>query len=316
MERKLFGVMQHEGNAMLGITAVILTYNESIHLERCIQSLNSIAEKIVVVDSFSTDNTVDIARRLGAQVLQNPWVNHGVQFNWALDQLNIKDEWILRIDADEYLSKNLIEEIKIKLPLANPDVEGFFVNRKILFQGKKLNFGGLGGTKVMRIFRHGKGRSETRLQDEHIIIHGKSGYLQGSLVDQNLQSISWWISKHNRYASNEAMELLKLKYQKDDQEKMINSVQFSQVAFKRWLKENIYVRVPLGIRAFIYFIFRYIFLLGFLDGIQGFTFHFLQGFWYRYLVDLKIAEVERCLRIRNELNMDNMKLAEKILRVT
>jgi glycosyltransferase involved in cell wall biosynthesis len=283
------------------ITAVILTFNEEIHLARCIESLLPLTQDIVVVDSLSTDRTIEIARKHSARVLERAWENnHSIQFNWALTQLDSnKTEWVLRIDADEVLTPDLVSELKQVLPTLGSETNGIHFFRKICFQGKLIQHGGVGHNKVSRLFRYGYGKSEARWMDEHIKIDGKCIDLSGYIIDNNLNSVSWWIAKHNNYASREAIDLLNLKHQFAALDSVSDSGTKSSISKKRWIKEHLYAKLPLGMRSFSYFFYRYILLAGFLDGSVGTQFHFLQAFWYRYLVDIKFAEVERYMKVNS-----------------
>lgn len=276
------------------ITIVILTYNEEIHLERCLLSVLPLTSNIYVVDSFSSDRTVDIAKKYSVKVLQNKWENnHAAQFNWALDKLPADSGWIIRLDADEVLDQTLAESLNQELPALKTEITGIYCDRKICFQGKLIRFGGVGKNKVIRIFKQGMGRSEARWMDEHIKVDGPCVQLPGSIIDNNLNSLAWWIEKHNNYSSREAVDLLNLKYGLFNSSSVASNAFSSSIGRKRWVKENIYTKIPGGLRAFSYFIYRYIFRFGFLDGAVGTQFHFFQAWWYRYLVDAKIAEVER-----------------------
>ncbi len=276
------------------ITVVILTYNEEIHLERCLLSVLPVTSDIYVVDSFSGDKTVEIAEKYSAKILQNVWKNnHSVQFNWALKKLPPDSEWIIRLDADEVLDQILIHSLNRNLPSLHPSIAGLYCDRKIFFQGKWIRFGGVGRNKVIRIFKYGMAQSEARWMDEHIKVDGPCIQLPGAIIDDNLNSLGWWIEKHNNYSSREAVDLLNLKYKLFESNTLAANAVSSSIGRKRWLKENLYAKIPGGVRAFIYFIYRYVFRLGFLDGSVGTLFHFLQAWWYRYLVDSKIAEVER-----------------------
>ena len=284
-------------------TAIVLTYNEEKHLPRCLDSVNQVADRVVVADCFSTDDTVQLAEARGASVIQNEWVNHAIQFNWALEQLPGDTDWVMRIDADEYLTPELIEQIRTQLPRLEDSVDGIYVNRRMTFLQKPIRHGGVFPIQVLRIFRYGRGRCENRWMDEHIIVPGDTVTFEGELIDDNLNSLTWWTEKHNRYASREAVDLLNLEYSFMELESIAGQKGRSQAGTKRWIKENIYRRLPLGFRAFAYFFYRYFLRLGFLDGQAGTAFHFLQGFWYRYLVDAKVAEVERYMRA-NGVNVE------------
>lgn len=279
------------------ITVIILTLNEERHIARAISSVKGISERIVVVDSGSTDSTVTIAKHLGADVLHHTFVNQAVQFNWALSQLPENTDWVMRLDADEYLEPALAHEISCKLPGLRPEIHGVCIPRRIAFLGKVIRHGGLFPIWVLRIFRYGKGRCENRWMDEHILIAGKATQFEsGELIDDNHNSLSWWIQKHNAYACREAIEVLNLEHGFMSYENFSKNLSTKQASNKRWMKENIYNRLPGGLRALVYFLYRYVLKFGFLDGREGAVFHVLQGFWYRYLVDAKLLEVRLYMR--------------------
>lgn len=272
------------------VTAMILTYNEEIHLQRCLDSLKGVVQEIFIIDSYSTDATSEIAKRNGVHFLQNPWVNYSKQFNWGLDNSSVDTDWILRIDADEYLTPKLQEEIKNNLAKLEADVSGVEVPLKRVFLNRHMKRG-LGEIRMLRIFRKDKARLESRWMDEHIeILEGKTVAFKHSFADHNLNDIGWWTAKHNSYSNREVIDLLDVEFN------LLNSnstVQLSEQALhKRKLKLK-YVKMPLFLRSFVYFIYRYIFRLGFLDGKEGFLWHFLQGWWYRTLVDAKIYEIKK-----------------------
>jgi glycosyltransferase involved in cell wall biosynthesis len=280
----------------LKLVAIILTKNEVQHLPRCLGSLEGVVDQAIVADCFSTDDTVRLAEKHGARVIQRAWVNHAVQFNWALTQVDDDTDWVLRIDADEYLSPELAAEIREQLPNVSTGVDGVFCTRRIVFQGRLIRFGGIFPIRVLRLFRFGRGECENRWMDEHIKVPGQTVDFKGELIDDNLNSLTWWTEKHNSYASREAVDLLNLEYGFMPHDSVARLRGGSQAGTKRWLKEKIYARLPGGLRAFVYFFYRYFLRLGFLDGKEGTAFHFLQGFWYRYLVDAKVAEVKRYMK--------------------
>lgn len=278
------------------LVVVILTFNEAIHLARCIASVKEIADEIVVADCFSTDATIEIARDLGARVIQREWVNHATQFNWALTQLDADTDWVLRIDADEYLTSELVAEMQAHLPSIGPEIDGVYCSRRMTFMGKLIRYGGVFPVRVIRLFRYGRGQCENRWMDEHIKVAGSTVDFNGELIDDNLNSLTWWTTKHNHYASREAVDLLNLEYHFMPHDTVANLRGGKQAGVKRWLKEEVYAWLPGGFRAFAYFFYRYVIRLGFLDGQAGTAFHFLQGFWYRYLVDVKVTEVRRYMQ--------------------
>lgn len=275
------------------LTVIILTFNEAKHIARCIQSIATVAREIVLVDSYSTDDTVTQAYALGARVFRNRFVNHAEQLNWALDNVSIQTDWVMRLDADEYLSDELIDELREQLPHISAEVSGLTLRIQVQFMGRGILYGGFGKFDVLRIWRNGVGRCERRWMDEHIVLSGgKTQELQCDLIHDNLNNISWWTQKHLQYASREAIELLNLRY--DFQRKDPGGQPaLRRAAFKRWLKERVYSRLPVLLRPVLYYFYRMIVLGGALDGPRGWLFHFLQGFWYRLLVDIKVMEVER-----------------------
>lgn len=293
------------------ILAIILTYNEEIHLERCLSRLKNVVTDIWVVDSFSTDRTEDIAREYGATFLQHKFINHAEQFKWALAQVPTDIDWIMRVDADEYLSPEYHKEIEVRLRDLPEHIAGVYCSLRRVFMGRMIRFGAV-NISMMRLWRNGRGFMESRWMDEHIRLDGDSLHFDGYIIDHNLQSLSWWTAKHNSYSSREVVESLNQKYQFNTKNNQKLSMK-SQAGIKRFIKEHIYNKLPCGVRPFMYFCFRYFFALGFLDGFAGFSFHFLQGFWYRFLVDAKLKEVERVMRdndldvitaIKNVLDID------------
>jgi len=292
------------------VTVVILTFNEEIHLERAIASVREFADKIVIVDSGSTDRTREIANDCGAIILTNNWINYATQFNWALAQLSSETEWVMRLDADEIVMPNLAAEIRSTLSQCGSDIDGIYVSRRMTFMRRPIRYGGLFPIRVLRIFRYGQGRCENRWMDEHIIVEGKVVEFQGEVLDDNLKSINWWTDKHNGYSSREAVDLLNLEFGFSPHETVASLSVSQQSALKRWVKEKIYAGLPPGLRALIYFLFRYFLKLGFLDGWEGTAFHVLQGFWYRYLVDVKLYETKSYMH-RN--NVDPIIAIERVL---
>lgn len=283
----------------MSLTVVILTYNEQRHIARAINSVREVADRILVVDSGSTDDTVRLAEDLGAEVRHNSWKNYATQFNWALDALPSNTEWVLRLDADEIVSEELRDELRNKLPALPENNDGVYVSRRMTFLGRTIQWGGVFPIRVLRIFRHGRGRCELRWMDEHILVSGDCAEFGGEILDDNRNSLGWWTDKHNSYASREVVDLLNFELGFLPMETVADLRGGQQAGVKRWLKESVYARLPGGLRAFLYFIYRYVFRLGFLDRKEGTAFHVLQGFWYRYLVDMKLHEVKTHMRLEN-----------------
>ncbi len=288
----------------LSISVIILTHNEELHIKRCILSAKKYAENIYVIDSHSSDKTVEIAKSLNVNVLENKFENYSKQFNWALENIKSDSEWLLRLDADEYLEENLIFEIREKLPKLNKNISGINFKRKHIFMNKWIKYGGRYPLTLLRMWKRNHGKIEDRWMDEHIILQkGEIITFKNDFCDHNLKNLSFFVNKHNWYASREALDIIldELKIKNNKNELLKNKTSDSAL-FKRIAKEKIYNRLPIGIRPFIYFIIRYIFLLGFLDGKKGLIYHFLQAFWYRFLVDCKVYEYRN--EIKNINNYD------------
>ena len=277
---------------MIDVSFFILTYNEEIHLERCLKSIRGLTDQVFLVDSHSTDQTCEIARSMGAQVTQRPWPGkHSEQFNWGLDNLPIQTKWVFKLDADEYLTEELCEELRARVSSLPEDCTGIVFPLRRVFMGRHIQHG-TGTVRLLRMFQFGKARCEARWMDEHIL--PESGHLvdfEHEFADDNLQDIGWWTRKHEGYALKEAIDLLDIEL--GLLAKTNASADLSEEAqAKRKLKQR-YAKQPLFFRAFVYFIYRYFFKLGFTEGVQGFLWNFLQGWWYRTLVDAKIYEIKK-----------------------
>lgn len=296
-----------ETSARCDLTILILTLNEERHIGRCLRSIKNLAARVVVVDSNSTDQTCEIAQECGAEVFKNPFVSHAAQLNWALDNASIQTTWVMKLDADEVVTPGLAEALKKSLPVTAESVDGFTLNLRRYFLGKWLRHGALYPVRLLRVWRTGKGRSENRWMDEHIVVDGRVAHLDADFADDNLNNITWWTNKHNTYASREAIELLMIKGRAEGSAIRPGSIG-RNARIKRWIKKRIYSRLPLGLRSLLYFLYRYFVRLGFLDGWQGLVFHFLQGFWYRFLVDVKVHELETLMRAQR------LTLEEAVLR--
>lgn len=271
------------------ISTIILAYNEEIHIERCIRNAQKYAKEIFVVDSFSTDQTREIAEKLGAKVYQHEFRNYAAQFQWALDNLPIQTEWVWRQDADEYLSDELVAEIKERLVDLPDDISGFTAPCLRIFMGKYIKHG-IVPLILLRLFKYKYGSIEQKMMDEHIqLSQGRVEDLKNPFYDDNLNGLAWWTNKHNGYSDREALDLLFTEYGSHDETPSTIGSHSASVRKKK-LK---YVKLPLFWRAFAFFCYRYFIRLGFLDGKEGFLWHFLQGFWYRLLADAKVFEIKK-----------------------
>jgi glycosyltransferase involved in cell wall biosynthesis len=298
---------------MKQVTVVILTHNEERHIARAMKSVASFAKTIFVVDSFSVDRTVEIARANGAIVLQNTFINYAKQFQWALDHVPIESTWVMRLDADEVVEPDLAAEIGEKLPLLTDDVVGINLKRKHIFLGRWVRHGGRYPLILLRIWRHGYGRIENRWMDEHMIVWGgRIVTLDGAFADHNLNDLSFFTEKHNKYATREAIDILNQRMKLFPREERLSTDGTSWQAFvKRTVKEHLYNHLPFTLSATFYFVWRYVFQLGFLDGRAGLVYHFLQGYWYRFLVGAKLMELERSVEHIDE-KQEILRVLEKL----
>ena len=271
---------------MSTIAAIILTKNEEKDLPACLESLRGVADETYVIDSGSTDRTIQIARTFGATVLEHEFVNHAAQLNWALGVIETRAEWLFRIDADERVSERLAESLRRRLPRFGPEVSGVEVACRIRFLGRQLRWGDTYPVWLLRLWRRGKGRCEDTWMDEHMLLDGgKTVRVQGDLIHEIPKSLSEWTRKHDWYADRECRDILA---------HSVNATRLhGQARLKRILKQQVYLRLPLFYRAFFYWFYRYFLRLGFLDGKEGLIYHFLQAFWYRFLVDAKLYELQR-----------------------
>ncbi len=279
----------------LDVTFIILTYNEEIHIKRCLENVSPIAKDVVVIDCISTDRTQEICQEFdNVRVIEHPWPgNQAEQFNWALDNVDITTSWIFRLDADEYLTPELIEEMQMKLPKMNPEVSAVVLPLGRAFQGRVLKHGIVKGIKMIRLFRTGKVRYEQRLMDEHLqVLEGETTEFQGKFVDDSLIGIRAFVVKHNSYSDREAALLLDAEFGLTEIPLSGGSNYAEEVAAKRKQKEK-YAKMPLFWRSIGYFCYRYFAKLGFLDGKEGFLWDFFQGLWYRMLVDAKVFEARK-----------------------
>lgn len=268
----------------LDITTIILTYNEEKHIERCLNNVIRFSKKVFVIDSPSTDKTQELCKNFSnVEVVEHQYPgNQAEQFNWALDNLEIDTEWIFRLDADEYLSEELIEEINSKLPQLPSDITGCVMRRDVIFMGRRLKYGKLKTPMFLRLWRAGRGRIENRLMDEHAILtEGKSIELKNFFFDENLNGIEAWVKKHIDYANREVFIF-----------KNGNDAAGADIKMRNDRKLK-YYSLPRFHRCFWFFVLRYIFLGGFLDGKAGFVWNFMQCWWYRTMVDVMIEENEQ-----------------------
>jgi glycosyltransferase involved in cell wall biosynthesis len=272
-------------------TVILLTFNSEETLPATLSRARLVSDEIFVVDSYSKDATVEIANSLGAIVVQHPFEHYGAQRNWAIDSLPISRPWQLHLDADEVMDERLVKAIQA-LP-EEPAHTGYFLPRYLRFLGRVLRHGGMSPTWHLRLFRTGAGRCEDRKYDQHFIVDsGTTGKLSGALVDDIRMPLSEWTARHNRWSDGEIAEL----EAGQTAGRLRPDARGNPAQRKRYLRQQ-YNRMPLFIRPFGLFAYRFFFRLGFLDGTEGFIFWVLQTFWFRFLIDAKIWEKRHLQRI-------------------
>ncbi len=271
----------------LPIAAIIITLNEENNLEDCLKSLSPWVDEIFVVDSGSTDKTLEIAGHYTQKISYHAFENFAHQRNWAQDNLMIKNEWVLHLDADEMISPELAQSLQ-EIFSAGPDVDGIMASRRTVFRGKWIRFGGHYPVYRNCIFKKSKGRSEDRLYDQNYIVNGKVVCARGDIINIINPELSEWKARHRRWAVLEAREIL-------ENQKGSKRIDLAGTPIERrsWFRYNVYYKAPLFVRPLVYFFYRYILRLGFLDGVQGAVFHFWQGLWYRLLVDKEVLKLKR-----------------------
>jgi glycosyltransferase involved in cell wall biosynthesis len=275
------------------VTVIIPTRNEARHISRCLEAARLCAE-IYVVDSESTDETVEIAHTFGAKVVQFHYAGGWPKKRqWALDSLPIENDWVLLLDADEVLTPDLADEIG--QAIRDPNLIGYWVFLRINFLGRQLRFGGNGFWKLS-LFRRGKGHFECRLRDqdhsmsdievhEHVVVDGRVGKLRHALPHHNVESLARYLAKHNEYSNWEARVLSRATEQRDE---LPPALFGNQAQRRRWLKKRFF---GLPGSPIFFFLYKYILRLGFLDGVPGLIYCVLQSTHF-FHIKAKMYELE------------------------
>jgi glycosyltransferase involved in cell wall biosynthesis len=262
---------------------IILTFNSADSVSATLERAIALSDDVFVVDSFSSDNTLSIAQTLGAKVVTHAFESYGAQRNWAIDSLPLRHTWQLHLDADEWMSDELIQAIR-ELP-DEPSGSGFLVPRYLKFMGRVLRHGAMSPTWHLRLFRAGSAHCENRKYDQHFYLDsGKIERLRGYLIDDIQMPLSEWTARHNRWSDAEVLELTSHSANTIEAKAFGNPIEQ-----KRYWRAR-YNALPLFVRPFALFIYRYFLRLGFLDGREGLVFWMLQTFWFRFLIDAKLFE--------------------------
>lgn len=271
-------------SGQLSIAVVILTFNEERNIDDCLDSVGDWAKQIFVVDSYSTDGTVD--RLLSRKdppltVVQHQFITYSSQWNWALANLPIKAAWTLKLDADERLTPEFKTEVGQVLARAYPSLEGILFRRRCIFLGKRL---GRVGTLWydLRLWRSGRAHFDDNAVNEHAHVRGDTIRLSSTVDHCDNKSITEWLDKHNRYASLMAVGYISNNYKKE-----ISASLFGNPIERTKFFEKIYRSMPF--RPMSMFFYLYIIRLGFFDGRVGFHYCMLRAIFF-YMIDLKILE--------------------------
>jgi len=271
------------------LSVIILTYNEEINLPGALDSITNWAEHVFVVDSFSTDATLEIATNYRIPIYQNAWVDWATQRNWALTNLPLKNEWVLFLDADERVTRELAEEIRRVLTKLPRDVNGFYIRRKFIFLRKWLKHGGFHPNWVLRLVKKDYTTILPAGDSEYFVVKGKTSRLSSFMMHEHANELSFFVNKHNKISELAARKLLTDIKILSNEDKKNTEVEGK---WRIWLKENILFRFPLFLRPFFLFTYRYLWRLGCLDGIEGLIYYFLHDFWYPFLIDAKAFEIK------------------------
>lgn len=274
---------------------IILTYNEEIHLPRLLASIRNLNAAVYILDSGSNDQTIAIAQQSGAQIRQFPFSNHPQQWHHALEHFNIHTPWVIGLDADQVLSTELNQLLIDFQDEDYSDIDGIYFNRKNYFKGKWIRHGGHFPFYQLKMFRVDKAFSDLNEgMDHRFMVSGKTHiWKKGYLREENLKEnrISFWINKHNTYSDLLAREEVERRLLLRKQ--ILKPLFWGTPDQNRAWQKRLWWHMPLFVRPALYFSWRYLFRMGVLDGYQGFLFHFLQGFWFRMIVDVKIKEITK-----------------------
>ena len=284
------------------ITAVVLTYNEEKNLPACLESLAGFCP-VFVLDSGSNDNTLGIAEQFEAKTFHHDFTNHSEHWSWALDNLPFESEWMIALDADYVVSPELKQKILIDIASMPKNVNGIYVKYRYTFGGSQIRFGGTRHDRL-QIIRLGHAKLDSSdLVDNRFVVDGQTIHWDQYIYESNYydQDISIWMAKQDKYAIRLAVEE-ELRKQGHIAWQGRPSLFGTPDQRVTWLRQK-WMSLPLFLRPVFYFLFRYIFALGFLDGKGGFLYHFLQGFVLRVMIDWKIRQLR-------EANLTGEKLLE------
>lgn len=274
----------------VSLAVVILTRDEEQNLPYALATVAGWASEVWVVDAGSIDRTVDIAAAAGATVVSHAFAGYAAQRTWALRSLPFGVDWVLFLDADEAVMPALREELRAVLASPPAGVSGFYVKRRFVFLGRWLRHGGYYPVWLLRVVRHAVARCEERGVDEHLLVDGATARLRHDLLHEDRRPLSRWVDRHVRYAALAAADFEAAPAAGGVTARLRSD---QPVERSRWWYDRVYRRLPLGVRALVFFGYRYVLRGGFLDGREGFLYYVLQVLWYRALIDANILEARR-----------------------
>lgn len=272
---------------------IILTYNEEMHLPRLLQSIADLNAPVFILDSGSTDSTLAIAGQFGAQTAQHPFVNHPQQWDQALKVFSIQTPWIICLDADQVVSETLKQKLRNFNSEDYANIDGIYFNRKFVFKSKWIKHGGYYPFYLLKMFRYGVGYSDLNENMDHrFVVPGNTTiWKDGIVLEENFKEnkISFWLDKHNRYSDLVAQE--EVERMRSMRAQTVKPIFFGSPDERTAWRKQLWWKLPRYMRPVLYLTQRMIFQLGFLDGRTGIIYHFLQSFWFRLIVDVKIDEL-------------------------
>jgi hypothetical protein len=270
------------------ITVIMLTLNEEYHLPNVIDNVKDFADNIFILDSFSSDKTLKIAKSKGVKVLQRKFTNFGDQWNYALTNCPFNSDWTMKIDPDEELTDSLKEEIKIKIN-SNNSKSAYEFRRRLWFLGKPLNV----YNKVLRIWKTGSCKFSEVLVNEHPIINGEIGYLHGVMEHYDSMNLDHWINKQNNYSTLEALTIFN-NLNLAAKPKLFGSSLQRKMYFKK-----IIFKIPF--KYFFITYFNLVFKGAWKNGKSGLRWAKMRSFVYR-LREYKVIEMKNSYKLKNETN--------------
>lgn len=270
------------------LTVIVITYQEEKNIAACLESIFPVTKNVFVVDSFSTDKTQSILKQYDVKFCEYEFISYKDKREWAQNNNPFDTEWVFHIDADERFTPELQRWLLTAFEVESTMTDGFMFSRKTLFMDKWIRFGDHYPNFHLNLFKSSQGYVEEKAYDNHFVVRsGATRIIKGAdIINIVADSIDTMIKSHNKYASVEADEIISGIKAGEIRPNLFGN----PIERKRWLKVKVFESTPLFVRAFAYFIYRYVFRLGFLDGREGLIFHVLQGFWFRFLVDAKVYE--------------------------